>query len=342
MKVNPLMGSLLVVLSSIIFSGCLPQADPAPLISASGTEVPPTVVEPQVTPPTPFPTRPGYAPGELVDYIAQTGDTLPALAVRFNTTVDEILEANDFIPPGATTMPPGMPMRIPIYFEPFWGSPYQIIPDSLFINGPSQVEFDTQAFVESQPGWLKTHTQYAAGTNRNGAEIVDYVAENFSLSPQILLALLDYQLGALSKPDFPQTVDAVYPLGYEEQFHKGLYLQLVWAADMLNNGYYGWRTTNLTSLDLPDGTLENIDPWQNAATVALKYYFAMNFEVNEYLFATGSEGIARNFRDLFGDPWVEVTPHLPGSLAQPELLLPFEGGKTWAYTGGPHTGWGTG
>ena len=34
--------------------------------------------------------RPLYAPGELVDYTAQAGDTLPVLAVRFNTTVEEI------------------------------------------------------------------------------------------------------------------------------------------------------------------------------------------------------------------------------------------------------------
>jgi LysM repeat protein len=40
---------------------------------------------------TPLPTRPSYKPGELVEYIAQDGDTLPALAARFNTTVDEIL-----------------------------------------------------------------------------------------------------------------------------------------------------------------------------------------------------------------------------------------------------------
>jgi LasA protease len=45
---------------------------------------------------------------------------------------------------------------------------------------------------------------------------------------------------------------------------------------------------------------------------------------------------------LFGYPWLEVQPHIPGSLQQPEMRLPFEGGKTWAYTGGPHTGWGTG
>jgi len=61
---------------------------------------------------TPFPTRPPYEPGELVDYIAQTGDTLPALAMRFNTRVEEILAANEFIPADATTMPPGMPKKI--------------------------------------------------------------------------------------------------------------------------------------------------------------------------------------------------------------------------------------
>ena len=47
---------------------------------------------------TPLPTRTNYAPGELVDYTAQTGDTLPALAKRFNTSVDEILQANTQIP----------------------------------------------------------------------------------------------------------------------------------------------------------------------------------------------------------------------------------------------------
>ena len=73
-----------------------------------------------------------------MDYIAQTGDTLPALAYRFNTTEREIREANPNIPAEVTTMPPGMPMKIPIYYEPFWGSPYEILPDSLFVNGPAQ------------------------------------------------------------------------------------------------------------------------------------------------------------------------------------------------------------
>jgi LysM repeat protein len=70
-----------------------------------------------------------------VDYIAQSGDTLPLLALRFNTTVEEILQANGFIPQSATTMPPGMPMKIPIYYLPFWGSPDQVLPDSLLSTG---------------------------------------------------------------------------------------------------------------------------------------------------------------------------------------------------------------
>ena len=39
---------------------------------------------PTIVLPTPMPTRPPYVPGTLVDYTAQTGDTLPALASHFN------------------------------------------------------------------------------------------------------------------------------------------------------------------------------------------------------------------------------------------------------------------
>ena len=332
------------ILVTLALSGCQPLVEAAPgkPQAAAFPETGPESGESSLPAPTPFPTRPAYGPGELVDYIAQTGDSLPILAIRFNTTVVEILEANPIIPANATTLPPGMPMRIPIYYRPFWGSPFQILPDSLFVNGPSQVEFDSDAFVEASPGWLKTYREYAAGANRTGAEIVDYVAQNFSISPQMLLALLDFQTGALSQDSLPQFIDQTYPLGYRDRNHQDLYLQLVWAANFLNNGYYAWRTGNLTSLDLSDGTLEIPDPWQNAATVALQYYFSQNFPKTDYQYATGPDGFAGTFQNLFQDPWENVQPHIPGSLQQPDMLLPFESGKTWAYTGGPHTGWGTG
>src|SRR3990172_11160114 len=91
----------------------------------------PAAAQPLITS-TPLPARPLYDPGQLVDYTAQSGDTLIALATRFNTSIAEILEANPVIPQNATTLPPGLPMRIPIYYRAFWGSAYPIIPDSLF------------------------------------------------------------------------------------------------------------------------------------------------------------------------------------------------------------------
>lgn len=292
---------------------------------------------------TPFPTRPAYEPGELIDYIAQSGDTLPALAIRFNTTVEEILAANDFIPADATTMPPGMPMKIPIYYLSFWGSQYQILPDSLFINGPAQSDFDTQAFVDASPGWLKDTKSFASGKNLQGGEIIDLIASNFSISPRVLLALLEYELGALSQPQLPLFTNPDYPLGYEVLTHRGLYMQLVWAANLLNQGYYGWRVGAMTNFDLPDGSFERFDPWQNAATVALQHYFLQGEnDLQVYRRNIGPDGFAFTYQKLFGDPWMEVQPHIEGSLQQPTMVLPFEAGKTWAYTGGPHTGWGSG
>jgi LasA protease len=304
-----------------------------------------TIIENMITPlaPTPVPAptseRPEYAPGELVDYTAQNGDTLPALAAHFNTTVDEILAANPIIPREATTMPPGMPMKIPIYFLPLWGTAFQSIPDQAFVNGPAQIGFSTTAFVESTSGWLKYYRVYAGEKTRSGAEAVDYVAQNYSVSPQLLLALLEYQSGALTHASPPS---AKYMLGFRRVNYETPYLQLVIAANILNNGYYAWRAGKLTELELPDGSLMRPDPWQNAGSVALQYYFSRLFSRDQYYATIGPEGLARVYKTLFGDPWANPVIVLPGSLQQPELQFPFVIGHLWAYTGGPHTGWGSG
>ena len=180
--------------------------------------------------------------------------------------------ANPFIPADATTMPPGMPMKIPIYYQPFWGSQYQIIPDSLFINGPAQVGFDTAAFLAEQPGWLNGYIEYAFGGNRSGAQIVDYVALQFSLSPSLLLTLLEYQAGALTQPVKPADLGS-YVLGNDDYRYRGVYLQLVWAANLLNDSYYRYRAGSLVEFEHLDGRIERTDPWQNAATVSLAVLF---------------------------------------------------------------------
>jgi len=85
-----------LLIISLPISGCMPQSEPVAL--AMPGEFPPAespvVDEPAAQAPqvTPFPTRPAYSPGELIDYTVQSGDTLPALAVHFNTRVEEIRE----------------------------------------------------------------------------------------------------------------------------------------------------------------------------------------------------------------------------------------------------------
>ncbi|MBN1145932.1 MAG: LysM peptidoglycan-binding domain-containing protein [Anaerolineales bacterium] len=346
----PARWAALFLVMAVLLSACRPGVA---LLSAGGqpeaaaqsydlqAAAMPEALTPEATPTSAFPSRPRYQPGELVDYTAQTGDTLANLASRFNTSVDEILEANTFIPASATTMPPGMPMKIPIYYLPLWGSPYQILPDSLFINGPAQVGFDIQAFVNSQPGWLKDYETYVADAQRSGADIVDYVAHYYSVSPRLLLALLEYHARALSSPTLDEEREE-YTLGKRHWKYKGVFMQLVWAANLLNGGYYGYRTQHLAEIQHDDGRIERFDPWQNAATASLHNYFNTLLSYEDYVRAISPDGFIQTYSALFGDPWENVQPHIPGSLVQPEFLLPFEPGDVWALTGGPHPAWGTG
>jgi LasA protease len=299
------------------------------------------MITPLAPTPIPAPTsgRPHYNPGELVEYIAQNGDTLPALAARFNTTIEEIMSANPVIPRDATTMPPGFPMQIPIYYLPLWGTAYQSIPDHAFVNGPAQIGFNTSAFLASTSGWLKSYRAYAGGNMRTGAEIVDYVATNYSVSPRLLLAILEYQAGALTQPEPPSSR---YMLGFRRNFYESPYLQLVIAANTLNNGYYSWRRGTLTEFELLDRSLIRPDPWQNAGSVAVQYYFSRLYSGMDYYGSIGPEGLARIYQTFFGDPWLDPVTILPGSLQQPVLRFPFSSGYIWAYTGGPHSGWGSG
>ncbi len=291
---------------------------------------------------TPLPTRPNYTPGQLVDYIAQSGDTLPALAARFNTTIAEIMAANPVIPADATTMPPGFPMKIPIYFRSLWASPFKIMPDAAFVNGPAGIGFNTSAFVAEHQGWLSGYRAFVGGANgawRTGAEMVDYVATNYSVSPRLLLAILEYQTGALSQPEPPSPS---YMLGFRQLYYGTPYLQLVIAANTLNNGYYGWRSGLQIEFDEPDGTILRPDPWQNAASVGIQYYFSRLYSGDKYDAAVGPGGLAKTYQSLFGNPWNYDLNFIPGSLRQPAFSLPFSSGQVWTYTGGPHPGWGAG
>ena len=131
-------GIVMVLVISTILSAC--QAPPTPTES-----VPPTATATPEHGPTPLPTRTLFAPGEILAYSAQSGDTLPAIAAHFNTSVEAILEVNPSIPDNATTFPAGFQLQVPAFYQPLSNTPFRILPNSEFINGPGAIGFDTEA-----------------------------------------------------------------------------------------------------------------------------------------------------------------------------------------------------
>ena len=320
------------------FSACSPE----PVAT-----VPASLPAPSATPAasadtaTPLPTRSFSEPGQIMDYAIQSGDTLEAVAVHFNTTVQDIRKNNPGLPEKTTTLVPGRILKVPLYYASFTGTPFHMFPASEVVAGPAAPDFGGREFVESSPGYLKTYSEFVFSHLLTGWEIVATVSRDFSVNPRLLLALLEYRSGAVSRNDQGDALKA-YPLGSTDITDVGLGMQLSWAAEMLNEGYYGWRTGRLKDLELADGRLSRPDPWQNAGTVAVQYLLSRWFGQADFDQAAGPDGFVRTYARMFGDPFAYAIELMPGNLEQPEMQLPFEPNKIWTYTGGPHPVWGHG
>jgi len=279
------------------------------------------------------------APGQLLPYTTQTGDTVAAIAAHFNTSVDEVLAANPHLPL-TTTLSSGQNIQIPAYYFPLAGPTLKIIPDSEFVYGPANEDFDVSAYLQSQPGYLRNLSAFAAGRQRSSADTLQYVAQQYSLNLKLLLTLLEWRSGAVTQADVPPEVIA-NPLGLADD-DSGFYLQTLWAAEQLSLGYYGWRAGTLTTIPFQDTSSSHVDMYQNAGTVGVQYLLAQMFPHDQFDAVAGPEGFAKTYYALWGNPWTrEPLELILGGLAQPELALPFAPNQSWSLTGGPHPGWGS-
>lgn len=310
----------------------------APAPTPSGNDPPVASPSAQVSP-TPVPLRTLFPPGEVFEYLAQPGDTLPAVAAHFNTTEAEIRAENPNLPDPVTTLPAGFLLRVPAYYRPLTSSAYHILPDSEAVNGPGAVDIDLRVEVESRPGYLSRLTDYAQRRQRPAWDVVNVVAQNYSIHPRLLLALLEYQTHALTDP-FPDPTDEIYPLGHVDVRARGLYRQLIWAAERFNDAYYGWRGDRPVEFELADGKAARPDPWQNPGSVGVQGIFAGLYGQDDFDRAIGPDGLAATWRQLWGDPFAREQITIPPSLQQPALGLPFPPNRVWDYTGGPHASWG--
>ncbi len=283
-------------------------------------------------------------PGEAwITYETQSGDTLPALAVRFGVRVEDIQGPPNL--PETGFLPPGTRLRIPA--RPFpTSSDERFFPDSEVVNSPSAVGFDVEDFVKKAGGYLASYEQYLPSPGQiPGYDVVRFVALNYSINPRLLLALLEYQAQWVFGN--PPTEEArLYPLGTQDTPRGDLYRQLRWAAEQLAEGYYGWREGRLTQLVFPNGEILLLAPTLNAGTVALMYYFSQHYPREQWeriLDPEHPEGFLAFYESLFGDPWYRakrVEPLYPPDLRQPRMILPFSRGSVWFLTSGPHGAYG--
>jgi len=289
--------------------------------------------------PTPNPTPSDLPSGEGVEtYIVQPGETLSQIALVYGCTVEEIVVANGLT--SANAIRAGQMLYIPITATET--GPYlKLVPDSEMVYGPACIHFDLEGFVAEQGGYLASYTELTEGQVRTGAQVVQLVSQRFSVGPRVLLALLELRAGWVTQSSPPaDKLDA--PMGNVGQ--AGLFNQLSWAAVKLNEGYYGWKYNSRTTIHLRSGHRFAIAPELNPGTAGVQNCLGeLALSKEEWYSAIGTDGFLATYTRLFGNPFAyTVDPLLPPDLTQPEMKLPWEAGKTWYYTGGPHGGWGNG
>ncbi len=291
---------------------------------------------PTPNPPLPLPTPRSDA--EI--YMVEEGDTLAEIATRFGVSLKMVAEANPSVDPNLLYV--GTALTIPAPKPGDNGPDFKIIPDSELVYGPYAAGFGVAGYVEAKNAYLAHYSEDVDGIRLTGAEIVNRVAHEYSVNPRLLLAVLEYRSGWVTRSN-PAETTLDFPLGVHDAWRQGLYRQLAWAADNLNRGYYLWRAGGVGVWILADGTPVPVSPVINPGTAAVQALFAALDDRTNWMNDVTAPGLYETFQFLFGDPfYYTFEPLLPPGLAQPAFQLPFEPGDTWSFTGGPHGGWGSG
>ena len=309
-----------------------PTVSPLPSIA---TVLPTFTSTPTITLATDVPTP-------VIAYTSQSGDSLNVVAIHFGVQASEFVSSSSL--PAAGFINPGTLIFIPDRLSQTTTTPSSpIIPDSELVDSPSAVGFDIQGYVNTAGGKLSSFHEYMVTVGTiTGAEGVNRISLGSSISPRLLLALIQYYTGWVVGQPRPD-LDENSLLGYSDPNFPGLYQQMRLMVRDLLTGYYSWRAGTLTELTFPDGTTLRLAPSLNAGSVALQYMFSRHLNQADWLKAIDPQsGFTALYKSMFGDPFAraqELGPLFPPDLNQPIFTLPFEVGALWAYSGGPHPAW---
>lgn len=353
MKHQPKAVAVIAILtvSLSLLMGCRREANLA-MLDAGSAESPAVITStavavektnaaltPTVVPDTPTPT-PTRVPPETtaVYYMVRPGDNLLQIALAYGTTVETLTRLNNIGNADQLRVGDVLQISMDAKFE----SPDELlIPDSELVYGPGYVDFNISEVMNGYSGHFSEYSETVHGRTLTAPEIVDLVAQEYSVGPRVLLALLELRGRWLrtSNLDWEQIA---YPLGFDRgEAWQGLYYQLCIAADNLNAGFYGWWEDTSWLIQVRDGTYVQYSTQINAGTAGVQRVLAQTADSYESWIAD-LQAFQEVYEALFGSPFdFAVEPLIPGSTKPIALTLPWVKSETWYYTGGPHPGWGT-
>jgi LasA protease len=268
-------------------------------------------------------------------YVVQRGDTLGGISLAYDVTVEELVALNG-LESATAIIQAGQALRVPLNVSRI-GPAVVLLPDSEVVYSPAYLDFDVQAFIAQQGGVLASFGEMVNGQWVSGGEIAARVARQYSVGPRVLLALLEHYGGWVTQaqPFSYQPLGPANPY-YEESF----FLQLSWAANHLNEGYYDYKRDGSLAVRFDDGSRALVPAGLNAGTAGMLNVLALNGDWETW--EAEAEAFMATYRRLFGDPFARaVEPLVPLDLTQPPLRLPWEAGQTFYYTGGPHGAYGS-
>ena len=267
------------------------------------------------------------------------GETLGYISQLYGTSIEQLLELNQM--DNSNLLFVGQSLLVPTSAT-LVGPAFKLIPDSELVYGPAAAGFDVQNFAALYGGYLLSYEELVENQLLSGPEIVSLVAHRYSVNPRLLLAALEYRAGWITQP---AGVVEQFPLGYRASNQPGLYVQLSWAANELNWGFYGRSEGGLNAFAIADGTRVGYAPTINNGTAGVQKWLGAHdgATYTTWLQEAGPDGFWATYNHLFGNPFAyTVDPLWPTNLRQPSLQLPWDNNETWYYTGGPHGGWASG
>ena len=122
--------------------------------------------------------------------------------------------------------------------------------------------------LAAQGGYLSVYSEEVDDVRMSGAEILEQVALLFSVNPRLLLSVLEFQSQWVTEKEPPdETLE--FPMRYYDAWNSGLFDQLAWAANLLNEGYYLWKLEAISMWELSDFSMIGVDPTINAGTAGV-------------------------------------------------------------------------